>query len=126
MLRGNSKFKYQSVPYLESFKYLRKKIHTSSIYYDKNFFFRNRWCFSKADNLINNYIFSYKLSKMSYHLIKAKLINVWAYLTAKNLLYFRTYQRHLWNRNFKRWRFQYANYYDIISGFFLIGLFKNS
>ncbi len=71
--------------------------------------------------------------KISHHLstvlnekITVKLVNVFYYLATKQMVKFRSHQEHFWNRRFRRFRFQYDNYYDIINSFFILGLIKNS
>jgi len=42
------------------------------------------------------------------------------------MITYKTHQRHILNYRYRKFRFRYANYYDIINSFFVLSLIKNS
>jgi len=69
---------------------------------------------------------SYAISNTLNHRCNVIAVNVFGYLVTKQMLGFRSHQEHLWNKNFRKYRFFYDNYYDVVNSFFILGLIKNS
>lgn len=100
----------------------RKKFRTRLRNYRINWW-RKRLVYN---NKHNNFKLSHYLSSVLNERINVRIANVFHYLANKQMIKYRSHQEHFWNRRFRRFRFQYDNYYDIVNSFFVLGLIKNS
>lgn len=88
---------------------------------------RQKWCQDRVvRRRFNNKKFSYAISRILNRPINVNAINLFSYLVNKGAVNFKTHQNHFWNFRYRRYRFQYKNYFDIVNAFFSIGLVDNS
>jgi len=88
---------------------------------------RQKW---RHDRLVkrrfNDKKFSSVLSKVLHRDLSINAINLFSYLVSKRVVDFKTHQNHFWNFRYRRYRFQYKNYFDIANAFFSLGVVDNS
>lgn len=119
------KRRWRKKQYKKKFKIKSKKIYRSR---SKKLARNTYWWRSRLryKNISQGQKLSHYLSSVLNKQITIKIANIFYYLAVKQMIKFRTHQEHFWNRRFRRFRFQYNNYYDIINSFFILGLVKNS
>lgn len=90
--------------------------------------FNSRWWTRRLNSplsSINNKL-SHSVSNTLNYNCNINLINIFNYLAIKQMIGFRSHQEHLWNKKFRKHRFYYDNYYDIVNSFFILSLIKNT
>ena len=88
---------------------------------------REKWTYDKlVKRRFNDKKFSFIISKRLGKNIKIRSINLFSYLVSKGVVRFKTHQNHFWNFRYRRYRFQYKNYFDIINAFLAVGLVDHS
>jgi hypothetical protein len=93
----------------------------------KRYTYLNKWWFTRLNSRkINQNQLSYKFSNILNEKINIRLLNVFYYMANKQMFNYRTHQDHFWNKGYRRFRFYYDNYYDIVNSFYILGLIKNS
>jgi hypothetical protein len=128
-IKNNKHKKYLIKSQKKNYKYIKvkakqqKKLSPNKKRIKKLQWWRTR---SKFYNVTSNQKISHYLSSVLNEQITVKLVNIFYYLAMKQMIKFRSHQEHFWNRRFRRFRFQYDNYYDIVNSFFILGLIKNS
>jgi len=101
-----------------------KKLHRKYKHKTNRF---NKWKFDRLKRRrFNNRAFSSRLSNALRQKVQAKALNIFNYLVTKNMVTYKTHQRHFWNYAYRRFRFQYKNYFDIVNGFFVLSLIDHS
>ena len=84
---------------------------------------RHRWQYDPVKRRrFNNKRFSALVGNMLGRNIKIKALNMFSYLLSKKVLNYKSHQNHFWNFAYRRYRFQYKNYYDIANSFLAMGL----
>ena len=88
---------------------------------------RQKWKFDKvAIRRFNSGKFSDIVSRLLNRQVRLSCLNFFAYLVQKQQLNFKSHQNHFWNFRYRRYRFQYKNYYDILNSFLFMGLADNT
>ena len=101
-----------------------KKLHFR--YRNRSAWF-HRWTFDKIKaRRFNSRVFGKHLSVKLRKNIKVRALNIFSYFISKKLFSYKTHQHHLWNRGYRRFRFQYKNYFDIVNAFFVLSLMDNT
>jgi hypothetical protein len=58
--------------------------------------------------------------------IKVRSMNFFVYLVRKGLLNYFTHQQHFFHQAYKNRRFRYANFYDVVNAFFILGIMRHT
>lgn len=88
---------------------------------------RIKWRYdARKTHKIKDVKLSTLLSRVFHKDIQIRTRNVWAYLAKKGLSKFRGHQEQFWHEAYRKYRWHYTNYYDIVNSISLIGLIKGS
>lgn len=88
---------------------------------------RQKWQFDTIKNRrFNSKRFSAVVSRMLHKRVKVRALNIFSYLITKRVLTYKSHQNHFWNFTYRRYRFQYKNYYDITNAFLAVGLMDHA
>lgn len=75
---------------------------------------------------LNDRLFGPLLSALIRCKVKVISMNVFTYLVKKGVMSFKNHQRHFWNSAYRGRRWSYANYWDLLNAFYLIGTIKHT
>lgn len=88
---------------------------------------RQKWQFDTIKSRrFNSKRFSTVVSRMLHRKVKIRALNIFSYLAGKQVITYKTHQNHYWNFTYRRYRFQYKNYFDITNAFLAIGLMDHA
>ena len=125
MLRGSMVIKNTNNYFLKQKPYNKYLYWTRSLRCHR---FGYKWWFKKIryNKIINTQETINKVSLIVNKNVNIKLYNIFMFLIQKKKITYKTHQEHLWNKNFRKFRFYYDNYYDIVNSFFILTYIKNS
>jgi hypothetical protein len=69
---------------------------------------------------------SIELSLIAKRNIKVKALNVFSYLAKKKVITYRNHQRHFWQREYRNRRHYYANFFDVVNAFYILGTIRHT
>lgn len=88
---------------------------------------RYKWKFDKLSaRRFKSHKFSALVSRIINKSSKISCLNFFSYVVQKQILDFKSHQKHFWNFRFRRYRFQFKNYYDIMNSFLFLGILDNA
>jgi len=93
----------------------------------KKFQFMKWWrILSSRKRQLNAARLSHRVSSLLKERAQVRVLNAFTYLAAKQMVHYNSHQSHFWHHAYRRYRFYYNNYYDIVNAFWLLGLIKHS
>ncbi len=126
MLRGSSvQFSKVKNAHKYSTFYFRNR---GLLYANKLRWRNNRWHIGRvrSKQRINCSKISHWVGSVLNQRCSLSISNVFYYLAQKQMLGYRSHQEHLWHKRYRKYRFYYDNYYDIVNSLFVISLLNNS
>jgi hypothetical protein len=106
----------------------RRMLRGSKLYTNKLLKRNSRWYVSRVrtNQQINCNKISHSISNILNQRFNLLAMNIFCYLAHKQMVGYRSHQEHLWHKKYRKYRFHYDNYYDIVNSLFIISLVKNS